>query len=98
MIYWLTERMIIINCPWQYVIKLMLIYPWVIKSLPKQFRLWPIITTRGDSRNIEWFSEQLQLSGQIQGFVKGGAYFSSRPLKQGSGGCNPPGSYRVTLF
>ena len=38
----------------------------------------------GDSRNIvEWFPEQLQLSGTIQGFVKGGVYFSSRSLKQG---------------
>ena len=46
---------------------------------------------RGDSRNfVEWFQEQ-QLSGQIQGFVKGGAYFNSRSLKLGD--CN----YKVTI-
>ena len=39
------------------------------------------ILARGDSRNfVERFPEQLQLSGQIQGFVKGGAYFSSRMI------------------
>ena len=44
----------------------------------------------GDSRNIvEWFPEQLQLSGTIQGFVKGGVYFSSRSLKQGVWGRRP---------
>ena len=32
------------------------------------------IYNRGDSRNFaEWFPEQLQLSGQIQGFMKGEA-------------------------
>ena len=34
---------------------------------------------RGDSRNFVewlWFPEQLQPSGQIQGYVKGEAYFS----------------------
>ena len=41
---------------------------------------------------VEWFPEQLQLrmSGQIQGFVKGGAYSSSRSLKQRVWGRNPP--------
>ena len=32
---------------------------------------------------IEWFPEQLQLSGKIQGFVIGGACSSSRSLRQG---------------
>ena len=35
------------------------------------------------------------ISGQIQGFVKGGAYFSSRSLKQRVWG-SPPGS--IGLF
>ena len=46
---------------------------------------------RGDSRNyVEWFPEQLQLLGQILGFLKGGAYFSSRSLKQRVWGCSSP--------
>ena len=56
------------------------------------------MVARGDSRNfVECFPEQLQLSGQIQGFVKGGAYFSIRFLKQGLGDKDPR-SYSVTLF
>ena len=52
---------------------------------------------RGDSRNVvEWFPEKLQLSGQIQGFMKGGAYFCSRSLKQGSGG--PPEAIRLLYY
>ena len=35
---------------------------------------------------------------QIQGFVKGGAYFSSRSLKQGVWVTQYPRSYRVTIF
>ena len=42
---------------------------------------------------VEWFPEKLQLSGQIQGFVKGVAYFSSRSLKQGI-----PRNYTFTIF
>ena len=41
------------------------------------------VATRDNSRGnfVEWFPEQPQQSGQIPGFVKGGAYFSSRSLK-----------------
>ena len=56
------------------------------------------VYTRGDSRNlVEQFPDQLQLSEQIQGFVKGGACLS-RSLKQGVWGTQSPRSYRVTLF
>ena len=58
-----------------------------------------MISGRGNSRNYDgWFPEQLQLSGRIQGFVKGEAYFSSRSLKQGVWGTQSPGSYRATSF
>ena len=38
------------------------------------------------------------ISRQIQGVVKGGAYSSSRSLKQGVWGTAPLKSFRVTLF
>ena len=48
---------------------------------------------------VEWLPEQLELSGQTQRFVKGGAYSSSRSLKRGSGGHSPPEAVgRVSLF
>ena len=62
-------------------------------SYRKIFRVYRYIHDyRGDSRNFdEWFLEQLQLSRQILGFLKGGAYFSSRSLKQGvCGSLCPP--------
>ena len=43
-------------------------------------KLGYIRSTRGDSRNfVEWFPEQLQLSRQIQGFIKGGAFLVVDP-------------------
>ena len=46
-----------------------------------------LLSSRGGSRVfVEWFPEQLQLSGQILGFVKGETYSSSKSLKQGLGG------------
>ena len=56
---------------------------------------------RSDSRTfVEWFPEQLTvaISGQIQGFVKGGTYSSSRSLKQGVWWTVSPEAVWVTLF
>ena len=51
---------------------------------------------KGNSRNfVEWFPE---LSGQIQGFVKGGAYFSCRSLKQVSGAHSLPEAVELLYF
>ena len=47
---------------------------------------------------LSGFQHNWQLSVQIQGFVKRGAYFSSRSLKQGVWGTRSPRSYRIILF
>ena len=55
--------------------------------------------TKGNSRNfVEWFPEQLQLSGQIQRFVKGVAYFRSKSLKQGVWGTQHPEAIGYFIF
>ena len=56
-------------------------------------------TNKGDSKIfVEWFPEQLQLSRQIQGCVKGRAYFSGRSLKQGVWGHSPPEAIGLLHF
>ena len=55
--------------------------------------------SKDDSRNfVEWFPEQLQQSGQIPGCLKGGAYFSSRSLKQGVWGMQTPEAIGFLYF
>ena len=50
---------------------------------------------RGNSRKaVELFLEKLQPSGQIEEFVKEGAYFSSRSLKQRVWRMQFPRNYR----
>ena len=57
---------------------------YMIDVKPATYSMFLATSYQGQFQNfVEWFPEQLQLSRQIQRFMKGGAYSSNRSLKQG---------------